>query len=275
MASPFWSPSFFLRVNLLLSNPSLSRRVRGRRARNSPAATQFQRSVAVEAAHLLGRGWGPRGGSGTRRRRRKELKKQRPHKLDSGRRRRRLGACSNFPCDAVPRRLTAPARGLRVPPTPGQLPHFCSPSLQTPLSPGVLSGKKIYTFLKLQNQTRLERQRGVGGEKSQLCLCACVVRLSYDKLRRILKLYYGPGVPGGGVRSLLGPPPQGSPSPRHLLNDVHTAAVACQPPDWFFQSNRPVWEPEPQLSEPDPWLTYPKLHSLGPLQRRPPWCRPS
>lgn len=165
MASPFWSPSFFLRVNLLLSNPSLSRRVRGRRARNSPAATQFQRSVAVEAAHLLGRGWGPRGGSGTRRRRRKELKNQRPHKLDSGRRRRRLGACSNFPCDAVPRRLTAPARGLRVPPTPGQLPHFCSPSLQTPLSPGVLSGKKYIYFFKVAEPNPAGEAKGGGGRK--------------------------------------------------------------------------------------------------------------
>lgn len=171
----------------------------------------------------------------------------------------------------MPCRLTAPARGLRVPPLPASSLTFALP-LSRLLFPLVYSAEKyIYTFLKLQNQTRLERQRGVGGgEKSQLCLCACVVRLSYDKLRRILKLYYGPGVLGGGVRSLLGPPPQGSPSPRHLLNDVHSAAVACQPPDWFFQSYRPIWEPEPQLSEPDPWLTYPKLHSLGPLQRRPP-----
>lgn len=169
MASPFWSPSFFLLVNLLLSTPSLSRanRARGRRARSSPAATQLQRSMAVDAAHLLSRDRGPRGGSGARRRRRKELTKQRPHKPDSGRRRRRLGACSNFPRDAVPRRLTAPARGPRAPPTPPALLAssftFALPLCRL-LFPLVFTAKKKI-FLKLQNQTRLERQRGVGGEK--------------------------------------------------------------------------------------------------------------
>lgn len=169
MASPFWSPSFFLLVNLLLSTPSLSRanRARGRRARSSPAATQLQRSMAVDAAHLLSRDRGPRGGSGARRRRRKELTKQRPHKPDSGRRRRRLGACSNFPRDAVPRRLTAPARGPRAPPPPR--PSWPAPSLSPSLSADSsfpwCSQRKKKIFLKLQNQTRLERQRGVGGEK--------------------------------------------------------------------------------------------------------------
>lgn len=165
MASPFWSPSFFLRVSLLLSNPSLSRRVRGRRARSSPAATQFQRSVAVEAAHLLGRGWGPRGGSGARRRRRKELKKQRPHKLDSGRRRRRLGACSNFPCDAVPRRLTAPARGLQSPPPPASSLTFALP-LSRLLFPLVYSAEKKYIyFFKVAEPNPAGEAKGGGGRK--------------------------------------------------------------------------------------------------------------
>lgn len=64
--------------------------------------------------------------------------------------------------------------------------------------------------------------RWTGGKKKkpQLCLCACVVRLTYDKLRRILKPYHKLGCRGGvGIHSQQETPPLGFPSPRHLMKE--------------------------------------------------------
>lgn len=159
---------------------------------------------------------------------------------DSGRRRRRLGACSSLPRVPAPRRQTDRPQGPRPPHPPpgppGQLPPSFPPSFRTPLSPGVLrEGEKSQknTFLSCRTKGAWkEHGYGGGGEgkkNPQLCLCACVVRPTYDKLRRILKPYHELGCRGGGIHSELEPPSLGSPSPGHLLKERERSILQSLP----------------------------------------------
>lgn len=131
---------------------------------------------------------------------------------DSGRRRRRRGACSSLPRDPEPRRQADRPPRPRPPHPPPALLANCrtlSLPLRTPFPWCSQRRRKKNFFFKLQNQRLLKRERGGGGgEKTQLCLCACVVRPAYDKLRRILKPHHGLGCRGAGYNPCSSPLPR-------------------------------------------------------------------
>lgn len=175
MASPFWSPSFFLPffgLTFFFPPPAFPERTERERTEGA----ELRGGDSTPEVHG-GRGCPPpRSQPGS------EGRSWGPAEAAEGAGEAAAAQSVLRTAEAVPRSLQQlstrcgapqtdwPSEGTACPPPPGpsdQLPHFRPPSLQTPFSLGVLRGKKNI-FLKLQNQTRLERQSGVGGREKKV-----------------------------------------------------------------------------------------------------------
>lgn len=187
------------------------------------------------------------------------------------------GSPRQLPRDSAPRRLTDRPTAGRPPHPP---PRPCRPTTSSPsLSSDSCFPQCSRSRRKKEEEVEEEEKRKfkvaepkaagkarVAGKTSTL-VCACVLRPAYDKLRRILKLYYGLGCWEAGYPP-LGPPSLGSPSPRHLLEEKGPLRSRCLPAA-LLTIHQPR-EAEPQLSRLNPLACLSETAPSGTPQRRRP-----